>query len=102
MAFGFGKIAQQRTVKELEDWKWLRHIEKKKIKKPDFTVYPERYLNVFIKHYHQSWLDEGITHEAMKKFNIMWHQRSERIVIPHRSSDGRLIGVRGRSTREWK
>lgn len=42
------------------------------------------------------WLDEGITEETMKKFNIGYNSYLNAITIPNFDNDGDLIGIRGR------
>lgn len=46
------------------------------------------------------WLDEGITEESMRKFNIRWYDYGQSVVIPHLNEDGELIGIRRRSYKE--
>lgn len=46
----------------------------------------------------KQWLDEGITEEAMRFFEIRFDAASSRIVYPVRDTSGALIGVKGRST----
>lgn len=101
MTFGFGSYLGTKQD-EIEDWKWLRHIKKRNIQPPELEIYPPHLLDVFCPYHHQSWLDEGISHEAMNKFQIKWYDRHERITIPHRDVKGNLIGLRGRATREWE
>lgn len=43
------------------------------------------------------WLDEGITVESMRKFNISWYGFRQSVVIPHLNENGELIGIRRRS-----
>ena len=44
-----------------------------------------------------SWLDEGITVEAMKKFQVRYDAFSDRIVHPIRDVNGNIINVCGRT-----
>ena len=45
----------------------------------------------------QEWIDEGITPESMKKYNIMVDPNSNRIVYPVFDADYNLIGIKGRT-----
>ena len=45
----------------------------------------------------QEWIDEGMTHEALKTYNIRIDKDANRIVYPVWDSDGNLIGVKGRT-----
>lgn len=42
------------------------------------------------------WLEEGMTEEALRVFEIGFSIKDEAISIPHRDKNGKLIGVRGR------
>lgn len=45
----------------------------------------------------QSWLNEGISKESMKRNKIGFYQSTNRITIPHYDIDNRFIGLRGRT-----
>ena len=45
----------------------------------------------------QEWLDEGISEEEMKKYEIRIDPTSNRIVYPVRDADFQMIGVKGRT-----
>lgn len=45
----------------------------------------------------KKWLDEGITNDAQKKFNVRFDLFTERIIIPIYDEIGNLIGVKGRA-----
>lgn len=65
-------------------------------------VYPERVLDTFIKEYPMQWIAEGITKEAMDKFNILFSISQNKIIIPHYDIDNNLIGIRGRALNSWE
>lgn len=44
----------------------------------------------------RSWLDEGISEKAMKKFQIGYDKTHNAITIPNFDNKGNLIGIRGR------
>ena len=46
------------------------------------------------------WLNEGISERAHKKFNILYYNYQNKIVIPHYDYEGNLIGIRGRALEE--
>lgn len=104
------------TDEEAEDYvkKCLRHIviassrntdtyefEKEKYSYsaniPILDAYPSEILTYFTKYYHPSWLKDGITKEAMDKFQIKFSIGQNKIIIPHFDIDGRLVGIRGRT-----
>ena len=64
---------------------------------PTFDITPVRRFeeNTFYK----GWIDEGISIETMKKFEILWDGREEgkQIIIPCRDINGNYVGVRRRA-----
>lgn len=75
------------------------HKEKKDVLLPDYN---ESVLDTFIKYYPPEWLNDGISIDAMDKFNIKYSISQNKIIIPHRDFFGRLIGIRGRALNEWE
>lgn len=71
-------------------------------KEMTLPAYNEGALDTFIRRHPAEWLDEGITHETMGKFDIRYSISQNKIVIPHRDVDGRLVGIRGRALNEWE
>ena len=63
----------------------------------ELPEYPKGVLDCFIKYYPPEWLQEGISKEAMDKFNICYSISQNKIVIPHYDLNGNLIGIRGRA-----
>lgn len=80
----------------------LTDFEKYKINKSvvELPAYDESMLGCFTTYYHPLWLNEGISVVAMKKFNILFQMRENRIIIPHYDINGRLVGVRQRALEE--
>lgn len=79
------------------DWqtelgKYLRRTPKTQ----ELVVYDDCILDFFPQWYHQSWIDEGITIETMKKFGIRYYPLHDSIVIPATDDGGNLIGIRER------
>lgn len=64
---------------------------------PVLDEYPPSVLDCFVKYYHPTWLKDGITKQAMDKFNIRFSMSQNKIIIPHYDINGRLIGIRGRA-----
>ena len=74
-------------------------VVKKEITLPEYN---QGVLGTFIKHYAPEWLTDGITREAMDKFGIKYSISQNKIIIPHRDVDGRLVGIRGRALNPWE
>ena len=71
-------------------------------KEVELPAYNEGALDTFIKHYPPEWLRDGISTAAMDKFGICYSISQNKIIIPHRDVNGRLIGIRGRALNEWE
>lgn len=67
-----------------------------------FEIINEGILEVFNKYYAPEWLNDGISKEAMDKFNIKYSISQNKIIIPHYDIHGNLIGIRGRALDEWE
>ena len=65
-------------------------------------TYPEGILKCFTKRYPSEWLQEGISRQAMDKYNILYSIPQNKIIIPHYNVDGELVGIRGRALNEWE
>lgn len=85
---------------------YLKQRKERLKKKKAFDVNPlksidSNILNYFSSDiYYQGWIDEGISIEAMDKFNIKWYELEKHIIIPHYDLNGNLVGIRRRSLQE--
>ena len=68
-----------------------------KNKNKELPEYSKGVLDCFIKKYPVEWLQDGISKEAMDKYNIRFSISQNKIIIPHYDVNGRLIGIRGRA-----
>ena len=73
--------------------------EKKQIQLPEYN---KGALDAFIRRYPPEWINDGISREAMNKFDIRYSISQNKIIIPHLDVDGRLVGIRGRALNEWE
>ena len=88
------------TEQKVIEYDWKKDIGryrkgKKKEVKED-KILDESILNYFQPIYHQSWIDDHITIDVMKKYEIGYYPYLDAITKPCRTIDGKLIGVRGR------
>lgn len=88
-----------RQTKQINDWDWIKKIQRRKVHKPEFKVIDESILNAFPKWVPDVWYKEGISIETMKKYGIRFNPEMNQTIIPHRDDVGRLIGIR---TRNWR
>lgn len=92
-----GKIEQN---EQLDNWAELRRFLPNAEPEPDkLLTYDKSILSLFDHLYPQEWMDYGISSDILDKFNIGWYARQACISIPV-VFNGKLVGVRGRYTRE--
>lgn len=95
---GFGN-----EKKENEELLYYKKFKKRKEPEAELVKHDERIFYMFSHHHHQSFLEDGISHEAMNKFEIQFDYYRHRVVIPHRKhDDGSLIGIKTRSLNQWE
>lgn len=78
---------------------------KKRYKKNEnikLSTFSPEVLDCFTKVYPVEWLEDGISKQAMDKFNILYSISQNKIIIPHYNVNGELIGIRGRALDEWE
>lgn len=91
--------AQKKVIKDWDFINKYKRLDKSREKK-GLRQLPEinpSIMNFFENVYPSSWIEDGITLEAMKKFNIRFYMSGWKAVIPHFDLWGRLIGIRGRA-----
>ena len=68
-------------------------------KEPNQKVIPDSYLDQyeFSEDRLKPWLDEGITLESLRKFEVKYDAVSNRIVYPCRDIGGRILNIQGRT-----
>lgn len=83
-----------------DDWdffnKYIKETPQRQISREDKPI-NEEIINLYNDLYYQGWIDEHISIEAMKKYNIKYDITNERIIIPHYNIDNQLIGIRCRN-----
>lgn len=78
-------------------YKSIRNDYILKKERQELPAYPDKIMECFIKYYPIEWLNDGISYEAMDKFNIRYSPSQNKIIIPHYDVNGRLVGIRGRA-----
>ena len=54
-------------------------------------------LNAYTFYPTTEWLEDGISEEIMKTYNILYSIQENKIIIPHYDVAGHLVGIRGRA-----
>ena len=65
--------------------------------KVEFNNYNPTILNSFTFFAASEWLNDGISEEIMRHYNILYSIDQNKIIIPHYDMNGNLIGIRGRA-----
>lgn len=88
----------------IEDWELINKYKKnkdvEKYTNEEIRTFDENILNFFKDIYHQSWIDDNISIQAMQKYKIKFDISRNKIIIPHYNEKGQLIGIRGRALNE--
>ena len=97
--YGFSNEPKNNLI---NDWDFIdSYINRKKKKdkqKIKLPIIDKRILNVFQNMYWKDWIDDNISIQSMKKYNIRYSTLYQKVIIPHYDIDGNLIGIRGRAT----
>lgn len=77
---------------------WLEFVESghKSESEDKLQLIPESVLNQFVMLPVRKWLEQGISIQSQKDFEIGIDLFSERIILPIRDSTGELVGIKGR------
>lgn len=78
-------------------YKSIRNNYTLKKERQELPAYSDKIMECFTKYYPIEWLNDGISCEAMDKFNIRYSPSQNKIIIPHYDVNGRLVGIRGRA-----
>lgn len=90
-------IIQSESIGVLKELKKCTESHHKDVEERKILNWSSDYLDKFSDEDPQEWLDEGITHEALKTYNIRIDKNANRIVYPVLDSNDNLIGVKGRT-----
>lgn len=89
-----------RLREEARGYRSVSHKYNIEDKRVQLDEYNSNVLAAFQKKYLEEWLSEGITKDAMDKFNILYSDWRNKIIIPHYDINNRLVGIRGRALNE--
>lgn len=84
------------------NWVYQSRFDKyqNKFGKIEIKTINSNLLNIFTFYPTQEWIEDGISIESMKEFNILYSISQNKIIIPHYNINDELIGIRGRSLNE--
>lgn len=90
-----------KTTGEKQTYQSIRDKYKKRQSK-ELPCYNKNVLDVFSKYYPIEWLNDNISKAAMDKFNILYSNSQNKIIIPHYDVNNNLVGIRGRALDTWE
>lgn len=97
---GWYEFLEKGTYKPKKDYvASLKAIANKRKRKREIVPnppIPEEVLNDYLPYPSLDWMEEGISYETQKMYDIRFDLDSKRIIIPMRNRFGQLIGVKGR------
>ena len=89
------KMCSSKTVRFLREWKRALHPPNQQ--KEEHTVLSYKIYDKFKKDRITEWLDEGISQETLRLFDVRADDYSNRIVYPVYDLSGNLINIKGRT-----
>lgn len=101
--FGQGFLIPNEPKKN-EDLEWLnRMTKKKKIELPEPQFHDDSILKVFSNRHHESFYNDGISHEVLDAYEIKFYDKENAVIVPHRHfKNGKIIGIKMRNLDAWK
>lgn len=95
MRHGFGSFKSNK----INDWDFIDDLGGGTGRSSALRIdhYDTELMNTFQDIYYQPWIDEGITIETMRKYEIKYCSLYQQIIIPHRDIVGGMFGVRCRA-----
>ena len=100
-----GFFSEEQEPQETDDWELLnKYASRRKQTRPveDYIALSPALLDYYTNVYPVECLRDGISPEAMDRFNIRFNIAGNEIVIPHYDRQNRLIGIRSRSFEPFK
>lgn len=95
---GFG----HREAVKNEELEYLKKFDRKKINVPETKIHDERILYKFSDYKHPSWLEEGISKEAMDYWEVKYDFVNHGIILPYRDRNGYLASLKVRNLDDSK
>ena len=98
--FNIKNTSSEIRLDDKVDNSFISKFKKKEEIVYDLKHHDEKILKHFDDLYHISWINDNISIDTMKKFNIKFDILNNRIIIPHYDKENNLIGIRCRNLKE--
>ncbi|MGG1671502.1 DNA primase [Paenibacillus sp. NRS-1783] len=84
---------------------WLKDVKRKRKKKRVLSnlendTYEEKILDQYVMYPHQTYVDEGVSCEIQREFQVGFDLRSQRIIFPIHNRFGDIVSIKGRTIYE--
>ena len=93
---GFNTLNHNNDLDILDSLSTKREVYREE-KWKDFKVIPDKALMGFYNFHHESFLSDGVSSPVLNKFEVKFDILNNRVILPHRNSDGSLIAIRCRN-----
>ena len=84
------------------EYNWRKSLLKylpKQDKVEELKVYDDGVLNYLESLYHQSFIDDNISIETMRKYGLKYYRYAQQIAIPIHDDEGNFVGIHARNLR---
>lgn len=90
--------------KRNEELDWMNKVSrKKKVELPEPQFHDDSILKVFSTRHHETFYNDGISHEVLNAYEIKFYDKENAVIIPHRfHSNGNIVGIKMRNLDAWK
>ena len=85
----------------IDNWQSMKRYLPNHNEAEPLKIYNKNVLRLFKPYIHESWAAENISKKTIDKYQIMWYNKNEQIIIPVFDIDGNLVGIHGRNTKKW-
>ncbi|WP_341323467.1 hypothetical protein NSQ62_08310 [Solibacillus sp. FSL H8-0523] len=91
-------------VKKNEELAYFKRFKRnKKVEFSEPQTHDDKILEVFSSRHHETFYNDGISHEVLNAFDIKFYDKENAVIIPHRYyKNGKIIGIKMRNLDEWK
>ena len=94
------ECVESESIGLLKELKKTKEHKKKEVVTREILDFKKDYLDKYLDKLPEEWLEEDMTEEALKTYNIRIDPNANRIVYPVMDEEGNFIGVKGRTRLE--
>lgn len=93
------KVGLQKSNNQIDDELIFldKHLYTSSRPNVNLPSYNKRILDMFDRYYPNTWLQEGITEDILKYYDIRFYFNQFKAIIPHLDISGNLVGIKSRN-----